>query len=96
VIRLLRLFVLKPSTIMFLVMGTLVGALYFKAVARDPGYVLLAHGRHTIETSLMVGLLMLILFFLLLYWLWRLLRWAFDPLRGQRKANSKTIRGLIA
>jgi HemY protein len=96
VIRLLRLFALKPSTVMFLVMGTLVGALYFKAVARDPGYVLLAHGRHTIETSLMVGLLGLILFFLLLYWLWRFLRWALDPLRGQRKANSKTIRGLIA
>jgi HemY protein len=43
-----------------------------------------------------VGLLGLILFFLLLYWLWRFLRWALDPLRGQRKANSKTIRGLIA
>src|SRR5690606_18634384 len=81
---------------MFLVMGSLVGALFFKAVARDPGYVLLAHGRHTIETSLLVGLLAMVLFFLFLYWLWRFLRWALDPLRGQRKANSRTIRGLIA
>lgn len=95
-IRLIRLFALKPSTIMFLVMGSLVGALFFKAVARDPGYVLLAHGRHTIETSLLVGLLAMVLFFLFLYWLWRFLRWALDPLRGQRKANSRTIRGLIA
>jgi len=96
VIRLIRLFALKPSTVMFLVMGSLVGALFFKAVARDPGYVLLAHGRHTIETSLLVGLLAMVLFFLFLYWLWRFLRWALDPLRGQRKANSRTIRGLIA
>lgn len=95
-IRFLRLIAFKPSTIMFLVMGTLVGALYFKAVARDPGYVLLAHGRHTIETSLMVGLLCLILFYLLLYWTWRFLHWLLDPQRGRRKANSKTIRGLIA
>lgn len=95
-IRFLRLLALKPSTIMFLVMGTLLGALYFKAVARDPGYVLLAHGRHTIETSLMVGLLGMILFYLLLYWTWRILHWALDPQRGQRKANNKTIRGLIA
>lgn len=95
-IRLIRLFALKPSTVMFLVMGSLVGALFFKAVARDPGYVLLAHGRHTIETSLLVGLLAMVLFFLFLYWLWRFLRWALDPLRGQRKANSRTIRGLIA
>lgn len=95
-IRLLRLLALKPSTVMFLIMGTLVAALYFKAVAKDPGYVLLAHGRHTIETSLMVGLLGMFLSFLLIYWLWRFLHWALDPLRGQRKASGKTIRGLIA
>lgn len=95
-IRLIRLLAFKPSTVMFLIMGTLVGALYFKAVAKDPGYVLLAHGKHTIETSLMVGLLAMILFFLALYWLWRFLRWALDPLRGQRKATTKTLRGLIA
>ncbi len=93
---LIRLLALKPSTIMFLVMGTLLGALYFKAVAKDPGYVLLAQGKYTIETSLMVGLLALILFFLVLYWLWRFLRWALDPLSGQRKASTRTIRGLIA
>lgn len=95
-IRILRLLALKPSTVMFLVMGTLIGALYFKAVARDPGYVLLAYGRHTIETSLMVGLLGMVLLFLLLYWFWRFLHWALDSQRGQRKANNKTIRGLIA
>jgi len=95
-IRLLRLIAFKPSTVMFLVMGSLVGALFFKAVAKDPGYVLLAHGRYTLETSLLLGLVALIFFILLLYWFWLFLRWVFDPLRGQRKANVKTIKGLIA
>jgi len=95
-IRLLRLIAFKPSTVMFLMMGSLVGALFFKAVAKDPGYVLLAHGRYTLETSLLLGLVALILFIVLLYWIWLFLRWVFDPLRGQRKANVKTIKGLIA
>ena len=95
-IRLIRLIAFKPSTIMFTVMGSLVGALYFKAIAHDPGYVLLAHGRHTIETSLLVAILVLLIFFVFLYWVWSFLRWAFDPQRGQRKANLKTIKGLIA
>ena len=95
-IRLLNLIKLKPSTIMFLVMGSLVGALFFKAVAKDPGYVLLAHGRHTFETSLLMGIVCFILFGLLLYWLWLFLRWVFDPHRGQRTANKRTTRGLIA
>lgn len=94
--RLISLIALKPSTVMFLVMGSLVGALFFKAVAKDPGYVLLAHGRYTIETSLLIGLLVLLFFILFLYWFWLFLRWVFDPLRGQRKANLKTIKGLIA
>lgn len=94
--RLIRLIAFKPSTIMFLIMGSLVGALFFKAVAKDPGYVLLAHGRYTLETSLLIGLVVLVLFVLVLYWVWLLLRWVFDPLRGQRKANQKTLKGLIA
>ncbi len=95
-IRFLKIIKLKPSTIMFLVMGSLVGALFFKAVARDPGYVLLAHGRHTIETSLLVGILFFILFGCLIYWVWSFLRWLLDPQRGQRQANRRTTKGLIA
>lgn len=87
---------LKPSTIMFLVMGTLLGALFFKAVAKDPGYVLLAHGRHTLESSLLVGLLFFAVVGLLLYGLWRFLQWVFDSERTQRTANRLTKKGLTA
>lgn len=95
-IRFLNFIKLKPSTIMFLVMGTLVGGLFFKAVAKDPGYVLLAHGRHTIETSLLVGILFFIFLMFLLYWIWLFVRWVFDPYRGQRTANKRTTKGLIS
>jgi HemY protein len=94
--RLLSIIKLKPSTIMFLVMGCLVGALFFKAVAKDPGYVLLAHGRHTFETSLLMGIVCFILLGLVMYWIWLFLRWVFDPQRGQRTANKRTTKGLIA
>lgn len=87
---------LKPSTIMFLVMGSLIGALFFKAVAKDPGYLLMAHGRHTFETSLLVGVLFIVLLCFLVYWLWALLRWVFDAQRTQRNANRLTTNGLIA
>ncbi|RLU00710.1 heme biosynthesis protein HemY [Ketobacter sp.] len=66
VLNLLRI---KGSTIMFLVMGSLVGALFFKAVAKDPGYILLAHGKHTFETSLLVGVLVVLLVSFVGYWL---------------------------
>ncbi len=94
--RLLNLIKLKPSTIMFLVMGSLIGALFFKAVAKDPGYLLLAHGRHTFETSLLVGVLCIVLLCYAVYWTWSLLRWAFDAKRSQRNANRRTTNGLIA
>lgn len=93
---LLNVIKLKPSTIMFLVMGSLVGALFFKAVAKDPGYVLLAHGRHTIETSLLMGILFFIFLCCFLYWLWIFVRWVFDPHRGQRTSNKRTTKGLIS
>jgi len=93
---LLNLIKLKPSTIMFLVMGSLIGALFFKAVAKDPGYLLLAHGRHTFETSLLVGVLCILLLCYVVYWTWSLLRWLFDAKRSQRNANRRTTNGLIA
>ncbi|MDY6921596.1 MAG: heme biosynthesis HemY N-terminal domain-containing protein [Pseudomonadota bacterium] len=93
VLNLLRI---KGSTIMFLVMGSLVGALFFKAVAKDPGYILLAHGKHTFETSLLVGVLVILLAIFVVYWLVvvvrRILRWRLF----QRKSNRLTTDGLIA
>lgn len=86
----------KGSTIMFLVMGTLVGALFFKAVARDPGYILLAHGRYTLETSLLVGVLALLLLLFLVYWAGAIIRRLLN-LELFRANNSRlTTNGLIA
>ncbi len=42
-------------------------------IETDPGYVLVSYGNYTLETSLWVGLVLLFLFYLLLYTLWRLL-----------------------
>ena len=93
---LLNLLRIKGSTIMFLVMGTLVGALFFKAVAKDPGYILLAHGKHTFETSLLVGVLVVLLVGPLLYWLILLLRRLFRSHPFRRNNSQLTTDGLIA
>lgn len=93
VLNLLRI---KGSTIMFLVMGSLVGALFFKAVAKDPGYILLAHGKHTFETSLLVGVLVIILLTVVGYWLVVILR-RLLRLQWLRSNHSRlTTDGLIA
>lgn len=92
----LRLFRMKGSTIMFLVMGSFVGALFFKAVAKDPGYILLAHGKHTLETSLLVGVLALLTLAFLLYWLGALIRRVMSVNLFRPNSNRLTTDGLIA
>ncbi len=73
-------------------------------VQTDPGYVLLAYRNYTLETSLWVGILLLLLFTLLVYALVRLLRRLFSGQHsvlgwmGARKARQSarlTNRGLI-
>jgi HemY protein len=93
---LLNLLKFRPSTIMFLVMGSFVGALFFKAVAKDPGYVLLAHGKHTFETSLLVGVLVILLAVFLLYWVFSLIRRLVNLRMFHRKSSRHTTDGLIA
>jgi HemY protein len=41
-------------------------------IEREPGYVLLAYGNHTLETSVWIGLMLLVLFYLALHLLMRL------------------------
>jgi HemY protein len=55
-----------------LVLATLLAAVGLVAlIEADPGYVLVSYGLHTMETSLWVGLLLLLVFNLLFYYLWR-------------------------
>jgi len=87
--------------LVMLVAGAWVGQL----MVQDPGYVLLAYQQTTIETSLWVLLLVLVVSFALLHWLFNLirnLRLPGDRLRNwrtgrnQRLARSKTLKGLVA
>ena len=48
---LLRAFVLKPSTIVFLVLGSALLAAFIWQLSRDPGYILLVLGNYTVEMS---------------------------------------------
>jgi HemY protein len=87
--------------LILLVAGAWVGQL----MVQDPGYVLLAYQQTTVETSLWVLLLILVIGFALLHWLFnlvhnirlpgdRLRHWRSD--RNQRLARSKTLKGLVA
>ena len=54
-------------------------------IETDPGYILLAYGNYTLETSLWVGLLLLLLFTLVMYAIFRLV---YKLLGGQRSLVS--------
>ena len=73
-------------------------------IETDPGYLLLAYGDYTLESSLWVGLVLLVLFTLLLYGLIALLRRIFGRQkslsgwlgsRRSRRATRLTDRGLV-
>lgn len=69
---------LKFFIIMFLVMGSLIGVLFFKVVVKDFGYLLLVYGCYIFEISLLVGVLCIFLLCYVVYWIWLLLWWLFD------------------
>ncbi len=52
----------------------LLGVGVVAVIETDPGYVLIAYGNYTVETSLWVGLVLLLLFTLLVYAVVRLVR----------------------
>lgn len=73
-------------------------------IETDPGYLLLAYGNYTVESSLWVGLVLLLLFTLLVYALISLLRRIIGGresfsgwlgLRRARRATRLTNRGLV-
>ncbi len=92
-----RLFIL---VLVSLLLGVGIVAL----IETDPGYVLLAYGNYTLESSLWVGLLLLLVFTLLVYGVVRLIRKVFAGQnslmswlgsRKTRQASRLTSRGLI-
>jgi len=57
-----------------MLIALLLGVGIVALIETDPGYVLLAYGNYTLETSLWVGTLLLVVFTLLVYALVRLVR----------------------
>lgn len=87
--------------LIFLVAGAWLGQL----MVQDPGYVLLAYKQTTVETSLWVLLLSLIVSFALVHWLLNLLGGIHLPgtkvrswqnRRNQRVTRRKTLKGMVA
>lgn len=87
-----------------LLIALLLGVGVVAVIETDPGYVLIAYGHYTLETSLWVGLLLLVLSTVLLYAALRLVRKLFAGqhsvvrwmgARKSRQAARLTNRGLI-
>ena len=81
------------------------GAWLGEKMVQDPGYVLLSYNGTTVETSLWVLLLLLIIGFALGHWLLNLIagiRMPGDKVRGwqsrrnQRISQRKTLKGMVA
>lgn len=93
------------KTFSLILVALLLGVGIVAVIESDPGYVLVAYGNYTVETSLWVGLVLLVVFTLLIYALVRLLRRLLGGqnslaswLGGRRaRASSRlTTRGLIS
>lgn len=89
----------------FLLIFLAAGAWIGQMMVQDPGYVLLAYQQTTVETSLWVLLLLLIVGFALLHWLLNLIAGARLPThrmrdwqqrRNLRISRGKTLKGMVA
>ncbi len=83
----------------------LLGVGIVAVIETDPGYVLVSYGSYTLEASLWVGLLLLLLSVLVIYLLLQLIYWivggrrslaAWLGVRKTRNAQRHTTRGLIS
>lgn len=90
---------------LLLLVALLLGVGVVAVIETDPGYVLVAYGNYTVETSLWIGLLILALFTLVIYAVVRLFRRLVggqDSLsswlgsRRSRASSRLTTRGLIS
>lgn len=92
----LRSLMLKPSTILFLVLGVSLVVLAMSTLRNDPGYVLLSVGGYAIESSFIVVAFVLLISGMLAFWGVRAVEWMFNAKRGQNRARKRTTKGLIA
>lgn len=90
----LRALVFKPSTIIFLIMGATLVALFAMYFHREPGYLMLAVGGYVLEASAIVAFVVLFLLVFLVFLFYRLLLWLFDRNRRKKNALNKTMQGL--
>ncbi len=89
---------------LILIFGLLAGVGVVALIKTEPGYVLISYGNYTLETSVWVGLVLLVLFttglYLAISLIWRLLRsrsWVSGWLGGRRnrRGAKQTNKGLI-
>lgn len=94
-----------PKIFAIILVALLLGVGVVALIETDPGYVLVAYGNYTLETSLWVGLLLLVVFTLLVYVLLRLVyrllggRDSLVSWLGTRQAyhaSRLTTRGLVS
>lgn len=93
---LIRFILLRPSTVIFLVLGVALVMWAVSILGEDPGYLLLHFSSITVESSLIVAVVSIVLFIGVLFVCYRTAEWLFDGKRGQRKASKKTTKGLVA
>ncbi|CBL43686.1 porphyrin biosynthesis protein [gamma proteobacterium HdN1] len=87
---------LRTSTLIFFAVAVVLVSMFCAKLARNPGYVLLSYRYYTLETSMLVGFLSIVLLVVLSIVGYRLTVWLFDSNWRRRMANRKTMRGLIA
>lgn len=90
---------------LLILVALLLGVGVIAIIETDPGYVLIAYGDYTVETSVWVGLVLLLFITLVIYWLIRLLHRILGSQnslnswlggRRARVASRQTTRGLIS
>lgn len=93
---LMRFILLRPSTVIFLVLGVALVVWAFSILGEDPGYLLLHFASITVESSVIVAIVSLTLFVGALFVCYRTIAWLFDGKGSQRRAGKKTTKGLVA
>ena len=93
---LMRFILLRPSTVIFLVLGVALVVWAFSILGEDPGYLLLHFADITVESSVIVATVSLTLFVGALFVFYRTIAWLFDGKGSQRRAGKKTTKGLVA
>jgi HemY protein len=84
--------------ILLLVIVAALAAFGWHWVAEDPGYVLIRFRGYTTQTSLLAGIVLLLLAWVVVVALWRLARWPFGAYsrRHRRVSQQRLAEGLVA